>query len=181
MKFIKSVIYAFAVSIILIPYSLNAESLTLNVSKSGKGGGTITSSPPGINCEPECSSNSAQYRDNLRVTLRVKTDLFSTFLGWGGDCRAQVTKPTCTIRMDSDKDVVASFGLPEISVSPTAYDFENIGVRQSSAPVPLTIHNSDTGNLEIDSIKFLALIKKCLRLVEARELLSHLVMIVSTQ
>jgi hypothetical protein len=164
MRFIKSIISFFAVSIILIPYSLNAQSFTLNVSKSGIGGSTITSSPPGINCAPECTSDSAQYKDNLRVTLRVKTDLYSTFLGWGGDCQAQGTKPSCTVRMDSDKEVVASFGLPEMSISPTGYDFENIGLKQSSTPVPLAIHNNGTGNLEIDSIKILGTDKKMFKI-----------------
>ena len=165
MRLKKSVIYAFGVSIILIPYSLNAQSTTLNVSKSGKGGGTIISSPPGINCAFDCSSDSAQYKDNLKVTLRVKTDLYSTFLGWGGDCQAQGTKPTCTIKMDSDKEVVANFGLPEISVSPNGYNFENIGLRQSSAPVPLTMHNSGTGNLKIDSMKILGTDKKMFKII----------------
>jgi predicted GH43/DUF377 family glycosyl hydrolase len=159
-----SVLSMIFISIILIPYSSSAQSSTLNVSKSGTGGGTITSSPRGINCAVDCVTGSAQYGYNLKVTLKAKPDLYSTFLGWGGDCPAKGLKPTCTIKMDSDKKVMAIFGLPDISVSPIVYDFGSAGIKQSSSPVPFTIHNSGTGNLEMDSIQITGADKKMFKI-----------------
>ena len=55
----------------------------LSVSKSGSGSGTVTSSPPGINCGLTCS---ALFNNNTNVTLTAVARTCSTFTGWSGDC-----------------------------------------------------------------------------------------------
>ena len=115
MKSAKSILYAglfsmVFISITLIPYSSSAQLFTLGISKSGDGQGVIKSAPLGIDCGIDCQVANAQYNYKLRVTLTVKSDSYSTFLGWGGACQARGIKPTCTMTMDSDKNVTASLG-----------------------------------------------------------------------
>lgn len=136
----------------------------LTVTKSGDGKGTIKSAPSGVNCEIDCAGASVQFKYKLRVTLTVKTDLYSTFLGWGGDCQARGTRPTCTMTMDSDKNVTPSFGLPDISVSSSAYDFGSVGMKQSSGPIPFTIHNGGIGNLKVESMQIIGTDKKMFKI-----------------
>jgi hypothetical protein len=69
------------------------------------GNGTITSSPAGIKCETTCS---AQFDPGTRVTLAVKPDRRSRFLGWGGACSSR--QPRCTITINGGKTVTARFG-----------------------------------------------------------------------
>jgi hypothetical protein len=74
---------------------------TLTVKKAGTGSGTVTSSPPGINCGPTCS---ATYSPGTSVTLTATPDDDSTFTGWsGGDTG------TLTVIMNSDVTVTATF------------------------------------------------------------------------
>ncbi len=65
--------------------------------------------------------------------------------------------------MDSDKTVTASFGLPDISVFPTSYDFASVGVKKSATSLPFAIHNGGTGNLEIDSMRITGADQKMFR------------------
>src|SRR3989442_15840018 len=57
------------------------QSFTLTVSKTDLGGGTVTSSPAGINCGGTCS---ASYVSGTTVTLTATPDLLSGFGGGGG-------------------------------------------------------------------------------------------------
>lgn len=125
----------------------------LTVTKTGTGDGMVTSAPVRINCGADCDETYPKAPRAKNVTLKVRPDVYSTFLGWGGDCQARGTKQTCTIKMDFDKDVTASFGLPDISVSPNSYDFGNIGVKQLLSPVTFTIQNNGTGNLKITKMQ----------------------------
>jgi len=132
-----------------------SDQYALYVTKSGTGDGTVTSSPKGINCGSDCNETFAKNAKPKKVTLKIKPDAHSTFLGWGGDCQASKTKTSCKLTMDSDKNVTVSFGLPDISVSPTSYDFENVTVKQSSSPSTFTIQNNGTGNLKIKKMKLI--------------------------
>jgi hypothetical protein len=63
--------------------SLNQnQQFTLTVTKSGRGSGTVTSSPPGINCGNDCSEN---YQSNIVITLTATANPGSKFAGWSGD------------------------------------------------------------------------------------------------
>src|SRR5258708_39276698 len=72
------------------------QSFTLTVSKTDLGGGTVTSSPAGINCGSTCS---ASYVSGTTVTLTATPDLLSGFGGWSG-CDS-VSGNTCDLSMYS--------------------------------------------------------------------------------
>jgi uncharacterized repeat protein (TIGR02543 family) len=86
---------------------ISLSSMTLTVSKAGTGAGTITSSPPGINCGTACS---AGYIVNTVVTLTAAPDAGNTFTGWSGGCSG--TGLTCNVTMDAIKSVTATFTPP---------------------------------------------------------------------
>jgi hypothetical protein len=76
----------------------------LSVSKNGSGAGTV-SSPPGINCGPDCSES---YTQGTQVTLTASAAAGSTFTGWsGGGCGIG----TCTVTMNAATTVTATFDL----------------------------------------------------------------------
>jgi hypothetical protein len=80
---------------------------TLNVYKSGAGGGTVTSSPAGINCGAICSHG---YANGDSVTLTATPSAGSTFAGWSGSgCSGT---GTCTVNMNHNRAVTATFTAP---------------------------------------------------------------------
>ena len=87
-------------------YTVQQQSFTLTVSKTDLGGGTVTSSPAGINCGSTCS---ATYVSGTTVTLTATPDLLSGFGGWSG-CDS-VSGNTCTVDMISARSVTADFRL----------------------------------------------------------------------
>jgi hypothetical protein len=118
---------------------------TLTVIKSGTGSGTVTSSPAGINCGSDCSET---YTKVQKVKLTAKADATSTFTGWSdGGCSG--TK-TCTVTVDSEITVTASFALktPDISVSPGSLDFGSVKPGKKVTKT-LKITNNGTGDLVI--------------------------------
>lgn len=76
---------------------------TLTVNKAGPGSGTVTSSPPGINCGPACISFSAEFEENSLVTL---TATGANFGGWSGACSGT---GACSVTMTGDLAVTATF------------------------------------------------------------------------
>jgi hypothetical protein len=77
---------------------------TLNVYKSGSGGGTVTSNPAGINCGAICSHG---YSSGTSVTLTATPASGSTFVGWSGaGCSGT---GTCTVNMNHNRAVTATF------------------------------------------------------------------------
>ena len=75
----------------------------LTVNKDGDGGGTVTSSPAGIDCGLDCTE---AYNEGTMVMLTASPDLTSTFGGWSGACSGT---GTCTVTMDASKSVTATF------------------------------------------------------------------------
>ncbi|THB74037.1 MAG: hypothetical protein D3926_22740 [Desulfobacteraceae bacterium] len=79
---------------------------SLTVTRSGDGGGTVTSSPAGIDCGSDCSQDYAVYSS---VTLTAVADGNSRFLSWsGGGCSGN---GSCTITMDQDHSISAQFSV----------------------------------------------------------------------
>jgi Divergent InlB B-repeat domain/WD40-like Beta Propeller Repeat len=75
----------------------------LTVNKAGSGGGTVTSSPAGIDCGADCSE---PYDEGTTVTLTASPDSTSAFGGWSGACAGT---GSCTVTMNASKSVTATF------------------------------------------------------------------------
>lgn len=137
----------------------------LTITKSGDGKGNIVATPAGVNCGVDCSSYEAHLKHQVKVTLKAKTDEYSTFLGWGGDCEDQGSHPACTLRMDGDKHVDARFGLPKITVTQDEHYFGSVEIKESSIPVTVTLYNTGIGNLKIRSVRLIGSDKKMFKVV----------------
>jgi hypothetical protein len=75
--------------------------VTRNGSNSSKG--TVTSSPAGINCGKTCNS---AFTSGTVVTLTARVIGNTVFAGWSGACTGT---GTCTVTMNADKKVTATF------------------------------------------------------------------------
>jgi hypothetical protein len=75
----------------------------LTVELAGTGSGMVTSSPPGITCEQDCSE---AYERGTDVILTAGAVPGSVFVGWTGDCTGS---DPCEIGMDAPKAVTATF------------------------------------------------------------------------
>ncbi|MCG3111529.1 MAG: PA14 domain-containing protein [Candidatus Manganitrophus sp. SB1] len=83
----------------------------LSVAKTGNGGGTVTSSPAGINCGATCS---ASFNFGTPVTLTAAPSANSNFTGWSGACTGT---GNCTVTMDAVRSVTATFTLKTFTLS----------------------------------------------------------------
>lgn len=79
--------------------------VSLSVTKAGTGGGTVLSSPAGINCGGTCV---ASFPTGSTVTLTASPASGSTFAGWSGGCTGT---GACTVAMSSARSVAATFNL----------------------------------------------------------------------
>jgi hypothetical protein len=75
----------------------------VRVTKSGRGIGTITTDPAGIQCGTVCTW---AFRRGGTVTLRAKPNGRSRFRGWGGACTG---KAPCSLTINASVDVTAAF------------------------------------------------------------------------
>jgi len=93
-------------------------SAVLTVERTGKGDGTVTSSPSGIRCGSTCAR---KFETGTIVTLTPKAASNSVFSGWSGGCTGL---KACKVVLEEDTTVTASFSLlPRVSietVSPVA-------------------------------------------------------------
>lgn len=80
---------------------------TYLLSTSVAAGGTVTSNPAGISCGTTgTNSCSYSYTNNTAVVLSAVADSGYTFAGWSGACTGT---GTCSVTVDADKSVGASF------------------------------------------------------------------------
>ncbi len=89
------------------PVTIDATRLTLTVTKSGTGAGTVTSSVGGINCGAICA---VDFGQGTSVMLTALAAGGSTFAGWSGAC-AGVT--SCIVTIDAVKTATARFDQAE--------------------------------------------------------------------
>ena len=92
---------AASVSLIMVPTATAGGGFALTVTKAGKGGGTVTSTPAGIDCGSTCQATFAG-----EVTLTAAPNAASSFVGWKGDCSGA---GDCTVTMNSAHSVRAVF------------------------------------------------------------------------
>ena len=78
---------------------------SLQVNRVGTGTGTVTSSPPGIDCGSDCFD---LYDHNTVVTLTAVPNINSTFTGWNGTSGCSGTG-TCVVTMTQARTVNAVF------------------------------------------------------------------------
>ena len=83
---------------------------TIAVKKSGKGRGTVKSSPGGIVCGKACSHS---YSYGTPVTLGAVPAKGSSFTGWSGPCKGN---GLCSVSADADLTVKATFALRQCVV-----------------------------------------------------------------
>jgi uncharacterized delta-60 repeat protein len=123
--------------------------ITLTVTRSGSGTGSVKSSPAGINCGATCSF---AFKTNAKVTLTAKADVGNTFTGWtGAGCSGT---STCKVTVDASKTVNATFtaGTPDIAVTPTGeihYSTKKLNTKTSKS---FTVKNNGNGNLVIGTV-----------------------------
>jgi hypothetical protein len=77
---------------------------TLTITKAGTGLGTVTSTPPGIDCGTDCIET---YVDQSTITLTATPDPKFTFAGWSGDCIGKTNETSVLI--DGNKSCTATF------------------------------------------------------------------------
>ncbi|MFA4937086.1 MAG: CARDB domain-containing protein [Patescibacteria group bacterium] len=102
---------------------------TLTVAKTGSG--TVTSSPVEINCGSTCS---AIYTSGVAVTLTATPASGFVFSGWGGVCSGT---GSCTLTMNSNKNVTATFG--------TATKLVTLNIARITSPAYGTVTSSPAG------------------------------------
>lgn len=83
-----------------------SSNFSVAVTKTGNGGGTVTASPAG-----------PLYTPGTVVTLTATPDAGSTFGGWSGDCSGTAS---CTLTMNANKSVQATFSKPASGTSRTS-------------------------------------------------------------
>jgi Divergent InlB B-repeat domain len=84
----------------------------LKVTRSGTGGGIVTSAPAGIDCGTACL---AEFNAGAEVSLTATPDAHSVFAGWSGACAGT---GTCRVTMIEAKSVGAEFqALPQKTLS----------------------------------------------------------------
>ena len=87
---------------------------TVSVVLAGNGGGTVTSSPAGINCGTTCS---ASFVSGSVVTLTATAATGSVFSGWSGDCSGA---GSCTVTASASATATFDALPPDFSLTPTS-------------------------------------------------------------
>jgi hypothetical protein len=122
----------------IIASSTNALTVTTS------GPGTVTSSPEGISCGTDCSEAYNYNPDSdTEVTLTATPDSHATFAGWSGACTGAQT--TCTLTMDANKSVTATFTRPlTITLTPPCNTTVSQGGRVGPFSAYVTNNNKNS-------------------------------------
>ncbi|MCH8995229.1 MAG: PQQ-binding-like beta-propeller repeat protein [Chloroflexi bacterium] len=81
------------------------------------GHGTVTSNPEGVNCGTDCMLQSVQFPAGSTIILTATPDADSSFSWWSGCDSASGN--ICTVTVDADKTVLATFVLDDAQVPET--------------------------------------------------------------
>ena len=123
--------------------------VTLNVTVTGAGSGTVTSSPGGSSCSSDCVGSYATWTV-VTLTAAVSNG-GSTFAGWSGDCSGNAQ--TASVTMDAARSCTATFDDPslravfDVSVTPGEDNLElnEAGVWLDGSEVFRTACSSPSG------------------------------------
>ena len=127
--------------------AFNLTPVTLSVSKSGTGSGSVTSSPGGITCGADCTESVAP---GTQLSLTATAAAGSTFAGWSGACTGTAS---CTVTMSAATTVTASFNLllpPPVQLSVTKTGTG--GGRVSSTPAGIDCGSVCTGSMAAGTV-----------------------------
>ena len=138
------------------------QSRTLFITRGGKGSGTVTSVPAGIDCGIDCTADFAMGTD---VMLQATPDIGSVFWGWGGhpDCADGVVtlldETTCTAVFDMEAHTLfidkAGTGSGTVTTNPPgincgavcSYDYAlNTVVTLTASPSPDSVFSGWGGH-----------------------------------
>src|SRR5215475_71813 len=91
--------------------TFNLEQHKLKVTRAGSGGGTVVSSPAGINCTT--GTCEASFNHGTLVKLKGTPNAGSTAVSWGASgCPGTVNGSNeCEVTMTADKEATATFNL----------------------------------------------------------------------
>lgn len=89
----------------IIPIITNVVLADPNLTVVVQGGGTVTSSPKGIDCPGACSESF----DGPTVTLAARAKKGSAFVGWVNACGQSKTSASCKLQLNDDRTVTAVF------------------------------------------------------------------------
>jgi hypothetical protein len=124
----------------------NSSTPTLGVAKAGSGIGTVTSSPPGIDCGLACS---ATYGSGTVVTLTATAALGSSFAGWSGACSGI---GSCQVTVSSATNVTATFTLDVLEL-PLSVSKSGAGSGAvTSSPAGISCGAVCSANFALDSL-----------------------------
>ncbi|MEO8385586.1 MAG: dockerin type I domain-containing protein [Betaproteobacteria bacterium] len=91
---------------------------SVDVTRTGSGGGVVSSSPVGINCGATCTS---EFDQSTTITLTATPDSLSAFTGWSGDCSGTLANTQLVITPginNTGSHCTASFtALPQFSLT----------------------------------------------------------------
>jgi len=95
----------------VIQANFEPASTTLAVNRSGDGSGTVTSTPWGINCGPDCAEDYTGYSDRpVVIALSAVPDADSAFVRWIDDYQNCSYDPQCDVAPYGDVALTAVFG-----------------------------------------------------------------------
>jgi hypothetical protein len=86
-----------------VGYSFLAPDYAVNLTVSGNGSGSVTSTPEGIAAN---TGTTARFTGGATVTLQAAPAAYSLFSGWSGDCSGTAD---CVLQMTVDRNVTATF------------------------------------------------------------------------
>jgi hypothetical protein len=98
-------------------WTYSESEVELSVTLSGVAGGSVQSTPAGIDCGQDCSHF---FTPGQVVTLTAATDTCTEFTGWsGGGCSGD---QACVVTLNGDTAVVAGFAEIDASQNPDCSD-----------------------------------------------------------
>ena len=119
----------------------------LTVTKTGAGGGTVSSDIAGIDCGADCDE---AYSVGTSIQLTASADANSTFAGWSGDtaCNQNLTGDVASVTMFSNLNCTATFDLMAANPFVTTWKTDNFGSTANNQILIST--NNSGGNFTID-------------------------------